>query len=73
MSGDSVVAVDLVGSYPDTKVRITIQYSHYRDSMVRSYDFGIWDETGRHTSRNLELMPSPAVFGINVAGWAVEE
>jgi hypothetical protein len=66
--------VELVGDYPDTKVRITIQYSHHRGSKVRGYDFGIWGPEGRHNGmRDLTITPSPAFFAANVAGWAVEE
>ena len=57
-----------MGEYPASAVRITIAYSAYRGSRVRSYDYPIWGPKGRHTLRDPKIMPSPALFGVNVAG-----
>jgi hypothetical protein len=64
------ISVELDGSYPDTGVVVTMGYLHRTSPQQHRYP--IWKGFTDHGLPDDGSIPTPELFGVNVALWIME-
>lgn len=72
LAGERVLDVQLEGHHPGTEVVITIENNPRRSRRRRVCRFAVWGPPELHAIKSEGMLPSPVLFGVNVAGWALE-
>jgi hypothetical protein len=72
MSAERLRNVELEGVYPQTMIVVTIENGPRRRAPERVMRYPVWGDPALHAVVSSGRWPSAALFGANVAGWAIE-
>jgi hypothetical protein len=64
------ISIELEGAYPETHVVVTMGYLHRRSPQQHRYP--IWKLYTNHGLPDDGSIPTPELFGVNVALWIME-
>lgn len=64
------IEIHVEGTYPDAYVVVTMGYLHRRSP--RTHRYPVWKAYTDHGLPNDGSIPTPELFGVNVALWIIE-